>query len=135
MAPVDTSIVPKVLSMEMFAPVIAEPTAILPYLAWTLTLAVPPLTAPEILTAVSMLEPLRFLASPMKAMGCVFVPLLLTVPEKFSAFKPALLDAAVVPLIESLLLVPVTLMVPPKAMPSELLLEPSKVMSPLAASV
>jgi hypothetical protein len=98
-------------------------------------LAVPPLTVPEILTAVSMLVPLWFFASPMKVMGWVLVPLLLSVPEKPSAFKLALLLAAAVPLIVSLLFAPVTLSTPPMLKPSPLLLVPSNVMSPLTLSV
>ena len=60
--------------------------------------------------------------------------LLLMTPEKFAAFKALLLEAAAVPLMVSLLVTPATLamlMVPPKEIPSALLLEPSRVTSPL----
>ena len=97
----------------------------------TSTSAVPLLMAPEMLTPVSGLDPVSVLASPMMLMAWVEVPLLLMVPEKLTPFKPPLLDAAVVPLMVSLLLVPVMLRVPPKEIPSELLLEPSSVTSPL----
>ena len=101
----------------------------------TSTSAVPLLIAPEMLTPVSGLEPVSVLASPVMVMGWVAVPLLLMVPEKLTPLKPALLEAAVVPLMVSLLLAPVMLTVPPNAMPSELLLEPSSVTSPLVVKV
>ncbi len=102
-----------------------------------LTLEVPPLIAPAILTALSQLLPLKFLASPMKLIELVDALLLMT-PEKFAAFNALLLEAAAVPLMVSLLVTPATLamlMVPPKEIPSALLLEPSRVTSPLMVKV
>ena len=60
------------------------------------------------------------------------------VPEKLTPFKELLLEAAVTPLMVSLLVTPETvaiLIVPPMEIPSELLLEPSSVMSPLNVKV
>ena len=102
-----------------------------------LTLAELPVMVPAMLTALSMLVPLKFLASPMRLMELV-AALPLIAPEKLSAFNEALLDAADVPLMVSLLVTPATVpmsMVPPKEMPSELLLEPSSVTSPLMVKV
>ena len=102
-----------------------------------LTLAELPVMVPVVLTALSMFAPLRFLASPMMLMELV-AALPVMVPEKFTPLSALLLDAAVEPLRVSLLVTPATVamvMVPPKEMPSELLAEPSKVMSPLAVKV